>query len=127
MNDDLNRTGRHLVVDGRADPDLLRDRDHLERVLRTLAAVAEMEVVDLRLYVVPEELEKVGKVPFQDSGGVTGYAVLTTSHISIHTFPLLGEYRFDLYSCKDFDPERVEETLIRHVRGDTPVVQNWVR
>jgi len=127
MTDDLNRTGRHLVVDGRADADLLRDRDHLERVLRNVAAVARMEVVDLRLYVVPEIPEKVGRIPFEDSGGVTGYAVLTTSHAAIHTFPLSGEYRFDLYSCKDFDPELVERLLVEHLRGETPVVQNWVR
>jgi S-adenosylmethionine/arginine decarboxylase-like enzyme len=116
-----------LTVDGFADPELLRDRDHLERTLRGLAAAAKMELLDLRLYEVPEDPSAAGKFPFEDSGGITGYAVLTTSHASFHGFPQTGEYRFDLYSCKDFDPGRVKQLLINHLCGSAVEARNWVR
>ena len=125
--DELNKSGRHLTVDGFADPEILRDRDHLERSLRRVAAAAEMEVMDLRLYEVPEDPSAVGAEPFRDSGGITGYAVLTTSHASFHGFPLTGEFRFDLYSCKDFDPDRVEHFLMAALRGRAAEARNWVR
>ena len=42
-----------------------------------------------------------------------GYTVLTaidTSHISIHTWNT-GEFQFDLYSCKTFNPEKIIKIL----------------
>ena len=56
--------------------------------------------------------------------GVTGIAVITTSHLSIHTFPYGQEpgskkgikdsfFTFDCYSCQMFEPEVVCEELER--------------
>ena len=42
-----------------------------------------------------------------------GYTVLTaieTSHISIHTWDS-GEFQFDLYSCKKFNPKKITKIL----------------
>ena len=33
--------------------------------------------------------------------------VIAESHISIHTFPERGLVNVDVFSCKEFDPERV--------------------
>jgi len=33
--------------------------------------------------------------------------VIAESHISIHTFPERGLINIDVFSCKEFDPERV--------------------
>ena len=41
---------------------------------------------------------------FGDEGGVTGICVLSTSHCSIHTWPLRPFFVMDVYSCRDFDP-----------------------
>ena len=44
-----------------------------------------------------------------------GYTVLTaidTSHISIHTWNT-GEFQFDLYSCKTFNPEKNYKNINR--------------
>jgi S-adenosylmethionine decarboxylase proenzyme len=35
--------------------------------------------------------------------GVSGFVMITTSHISIHTWPIINYISFDCYSCKDFD------------------------
>lgn len=51
------------------------------------------------------------------NSGVTGTVVITTSHASIHIWdnvpqnPYPGMLQFDLYSCKDFEPETVLEFI----------------
>ncbi len=37
--------------------------------------------------------------------GVSGIVLIAESHISIHTFPDKNYASFDIFSCKDFDPE----------------------
>jgi S-adenosylmethionine/arginine decarboxylase-like enzyme len=45
--------------------------------------------------------------------GITGIALLTTSHVSIHIWDRATKpyAQFDLYSCKEFDPQVVLEIL----------------
>lgn len=46
--------------------------------------------------------------------GVTGSVIISTSHISIHTFPDRGGFcSIDLYSCKNFDASIVLEEVIK--------------
>ncbi|MFH0972076.1 MAG: adenosylmethionine decarboxylase [Candidatus Micrarchaeota archaeon] len=42
-----------------------------------------------------------------DDGGISGFVLIAESHISIHTFPDIGYFTFDLYSCKEFDKRKV--------------------
>lgn len=123
----LRRSGRHLILDGFSPPEVLRDREHLEMVLLRLAEAAQMKVLDLQIYEVPEDDSVLTKESFEDPGGLTGFAVLTTSHVSFHTFPATGELRFDLYSCKDFDADLVEKMLLEELRVEGAEKVNWVR
>ena len=43
--------------------------------------------------------------------GYSSYVMIAESHISLHTFPELGFFSFDCYSCKYFDTNLVEEIL----------------
>lgn len=52
----------------------------------------------------PEVLERMkltGK--FEDECGITGFAVISTSHMSIHCWPLQKFFSLDAFSCKNFD------------------------
>jgi len=51
-------------------------------------------------------LEKVSS-PDYPNWGISGFVMLYESHISIHTWPEIGYVSMDVYSCKDFDHERV--------------------
>lgn len=42
-----------------------------------------------------------------DYPGVTGCALITTSHIILHTWDETMDFQFDCYSCKDFNPDEV--------------------
>ncbi|HVH45920.1 MAG TPA: S-adenosylmethionine decarboxylase, partial [Labilithrix sp.] len=77
-----------------------------------LIDILGMRMLDkAHMYEVETEIAKLGKVPFEDEGGVTGVCVLSTSHCSIHTWPLRPFFVMDVYSCRDFDSEEVERFL----------------
>lgn len=65
-------------------------------------------------YDIPTELRKQGADPDpNEPEGVTAFVVLSTSHAVIHTWPRRRYAFFDLYSCCDFDPRKVEGVFIK--------------
>ena len=107
--------GRHVKIVGGGDPDRLRSVEGVKAMLEALVERVGMRLLHrAHMYEVEEELHKVGAEPFEDEGGVTGVAVLSTSHCAIHTWPLRAHFVMDLYSCRDFDPALVEEMLVEH-------------
>jgi len=108
--------GRHVKVLGRGDPALLGSGKVVEAMLRELIEVLGMRMLgEPHLYEVETEIAKLGVEPFEDEGGVTGICVLSTSHCSIHTWPLRPFFVMDVYSCRDFDQAAVEQHLAAHL------------
>ena len=64
----------------------LNDEEYVKETLIEAAKIGELEVL------------KVDTHKFEPYG-VTGYALLAESHISIHTWPEDGIARCDLFSC----------------------------
>jgi S-adenosylmethionine decarboxylase len=84
----------------------------VEAMLVDLIDVLGMRILDkAHMYEVETEISKLGVEPFEDEGGVTGVCVLSTSHCSIHTWPLRPFFVMDVYSCRDFDTMSVEKLL----------------
>lgn len=50
--------------------------------------------------------------------GVTILALLSESHISIHTWPEKGEAAVDVYTCGDARPELACEYIIKKLEAD---------
>jgi S-adenosylmethionine decarboxylase len=50
----------------------------------------------------------------KESYGYSTFVMIAESHLSIHTFPELGYFSFDCYSCKYFDSNEVIAVLHRH-------------
>jgi S-adenosylmethionine/arginine decarboxylase-like enzyme len=100
--------GRHIKVLGRGSASRMGDAKTVESMLIDLLDKAHM-------YEVETEIAKLGVEPFEDEGGVTGVCVLSTSHCSIHTWPLRSFFVMDVYSCRDFDPSAVEKHLTERV------------
>lgn len=111
MNDSTR--GRHLIVTGYVAPQgttLLDDPERLAALLTDVVSVAKMNVLDPpRMVRVPLDPNKADGQ--EDCGGVTGTVILSTSHASIHTWPLHQRVSFDLYSCHDFDAAGVVDLL----------------
>ena len=105
--------GTQVKVLGRAPEAVLADPNRIETLLRALVDKLGMRLLGApHMYEVPLEIEKLGVEPFEDEGGVTGIAVLSTSHISVHTWPLQREFVMDVYSCRPFDPDDVRRALL---------------
>lgn len=50
-----------------------------------------------------------------DPIGVTAIALLSESHISIHTYPEFGNCYVDIYTCGDAEPKRGCEFIIQEL------------
>jgi S-adenosylmethionine decarboxylase len=106
--------GRHVKVLGRGLASRLGDAGRVETMLRELVDLLGMRLLGApHLYEVETEIAKLGVEPFEDEGGVTGVCVLSTSHCSIHTWPLRPFFVMDVYSCRDFDAALVEQHLAK--------------
>lgn len=91
--------------------------EHKHLIVRgvMVAPLTEAEVLDLLNHlvnVVDMELMKLPNNPnvgFQpgENCGVTGVAIITTSHMVLHTWDDTNDFQFDLYSCKMYDPKSV--------------------
>ena len=53
----------------------------------------------------------MGMNPFEDEGGISGISVLSTSHVSIHTWPLRSHAVLDVYSCREYDARIVVKLI----------------
>jgi len=89
---------RHMIVaDGfvSAHGNILNDGPAISGFLRGLAERIGMNEIALHSHKVPAEI---------DSGpGWTMVDIITTSHISIHTFPRFSFFMLDVASCKALD------------------------
>lgn len=110
--------GRHIKVLGRGSPSRMGDAKVVETMLRDLIDILGMRLLDkAHMYEVETEISKLGAEPFEDEGGVTGVCVLSTSHCSIHTWPLRPFFVMDVYSCRDFDTTAVENFLMDRIEA----------
>ena len=103
-------TARHIIIDAWTQESRLINDPHLVGdVLNELVELVGMKILR------PAEVVAVSLDPAvtdgEDDGGVTGTVILTTSHGSIHTWPLRGHISFDLFSCKEFNVKTVIDFL----------------
>lgn len=114
----LKFAGSHLIVD-------LWNAEHLdnlqliEQTLRDCVDVAGATLLHIHLH------------HFEPNGGVSGVAVLSESHISIHSWPERGYAALDIFMCGDAKPHacikvlqqafgaNCQVQLVEHKRGLT--------
>ncbi|MGY6634963.1 MAG: S-adenosylmethionine decarboxylase [Alkalilacustris sp.] len=77
-----------------ANPARLADPAGLDRVLAGVIAALGMHPIH------ETALGEVGPKNRKHSRGLSGFAMIAESHISIHTFPRRGFASMDIYTCK---------------------------
>lgn len=86
------------------DPDILKDREALERIVKDAVTVGNMTLLDIKSW-------KIGD-------GVSVVAIVLESHVTIHTWP---EYNFatvDVYSCGPHtDPKRAFQYIVEQLKA----------
>jgi S-adenosylmethionine decarboxylase len=104
----MKAIGRHLILEmwGCKNLDSV---EAAEKSLREMVVALDVHLLDLRVY------------PFSPIG-VTGFAIVSESHLVIHTWPEYGYAAVDLFTCgarrkpeaavpvlkKYFQPERIQ-------------------
>jgi len=75
----------------------------VQKALKDLTKLCSMTIVSG-----PHVLKGIPENP-----GVTGICVVDFSHISIHTFSNPQEICVDIFSCKPFDPKKIQAYLMK--------------
>jgi S-adenosylmethionine decarboxylase len=110
-----NDAGLHLIIDGYVKDSSVFNSEKLTEIFKRLASALEMQII-----MGPEFLEveldpsKLTSDVFQDEGGITGMCVISTSHMSIHCWPLRKCFSMDVFSCKTFNAAKAR-TLIEEL------------
>jgi S-adenosylmethionine decarboxylase len=84
----------------------LRDRARLAGLFEELVVLLELKVIGTPQWHV-----------FPEPGGVTGLALLSESHLAIHTFPERGFAALNVYSCRHRAAPDFAALLARHLRS----------
>lgn len=106
--------GKHIKwrIGGVAFDKLVDTRLIRSLLEEAIAAVGMRTLGEPHAYDIHAELQRQGLEPHAtEPEGVTAFAVLSTSHAVIHTWPHRNYAWFDLFSCRGFEPGKVEEVL----------------
>jgi S-adenosylmethionine decarboxylase len=106
LKDGLQYAGTHLLVDlwGAKHLD---DADLIETALKECITTCGATLLYLHLHC------------FSENGGISGVAVLSESHISIHTWPERDYAAIDIFMCGDARPHKAIPILRRHFQPTT--------
>jgi len=111
--------GLHLLVDGYVRDGNTLNPDTICNLFDRLVEALKMQYLQppmaLRVPLDPDKL-----AGGEDEGGWSVVCQITTSHISLHGWPLRGAFMMDIFSCKDFDAEAAL-ALVKEGLG----VVNW--
>lgn len=102
----------HLIVDAsECNKRKLNDINLIRHLLTSLPSKIDMELIPSSngSYIAPSIINYEHRDPMES--GITGFALIVTSHLSIHTYPKKGKFFFDTFSCKPFNPEIVTNYL----------------
>lgn len=91
--------------------------------VRALAGLFEELVVTLELSVIGSPQWNV----FPEPGGITGLALLSESHLAVHTFPEHGYAALSIYSCSPRAPLDFDALMRRHLKSHSVTVRTLAR
>ena len=112
--DGLRYAGTHLLID-LYGAKRLDDLKHIKETLKRCVEVAGATLLHIHLH------------HFTPNGGVSGVAVLSESHISIHSWPEVGYAALDVFMCGDAKPHATVDVLKAAFKPDRVVVKEHLR
>ena len=95
----LKNLGTHLILDLNGCSQNLSNIEHIKQTLITAATTAGATVLQVNAHY------------FEPQGGVSGVALLSESHISIHTWPEFSYAAIDIFLCSNLDPDKSIDVL----------------
>jgi S-adenosylmethionine/arginine decarboxylase-like enzyme len=134
--EDLNNGGFgvHVIIDvsnitDRVSRALLVDSGAVESLFTAIVNDAGMVAVGrMQVFHFPPRLSSAvsESICFEEvDGGLTAFQVLAESHLSIHTFPAIGSFSLDLFSCRPFDADKIT-TRVQSMIGRGSIMKSVV-
>ena len=112
--DGVRYAGTHLLID-LFGAKRLDDLKHIKETLKRCVEVAGATLLHIHLH------------HFTPNGGVSGVAVLSESHISIHSWPEVGYAALDVFMCGCANPHATVDVLKAAFKPDSVVVKEHLR
>ena len=106
--------GTHLLVDVLKGT-RLDDLEHIEQTFRECIEVSGATLLHIHLH------------HFTPNGGVSGVAVLSESHISIHSWPEYGYAAIDIFMCGHAKPHLAIDVIRQAFEPEEIVVKEHLR
>jgi S-adenosylmethionine decarboxylase len=104
----IDGQGNHLMLEGYGgDLDKLDNKDLIKNILKLLPT-------KLGLTNISEPLVVDHSAKNEIENGISGVILMAESHISIHTYPKKNFAVMDLFSCKEFDIEK----MVNYVKNE---------
>jgi len=108
----------HLIIDAFDCKKNLNDEKFITKTVLEIARLLKMTI--LKGPVIAEGIE--------ENPGLTAFAIIDFSHISIHTFTKTNEFCLDIFSCKEFDIAKLKKYVkTTFSLSDKQVYQSVVR
>ena len=108
--------GKELILDIHNCNPKVFQRDSVEYFLKYLCDEIDMERCDLHFWDYQDEPEEYKNAP-DHLKGISCIQFITTSNITIHTLDVLKKVFLNVFSCKDFDSDRVVEISLKFFNG----------
>jgi len=112
--DGVRFAGTHLIVDV-LNGSRLDDIAHIEQTFRRCIDVAGATLLHIHMH------------HFTPNGGVSGVAVLSESHISIHSWPEFGYAALDIFMCGHAKPHLAIDVIREAFRPSEIIVKEILR
>ena len=110
----MKAIGRHLILEMWGCENL-NSVEAAEQALREMVTALDVTLLDLKVY------------PFSPVG-ITGVAIVSESHLVIHTWPEYGYAAVDLFTCGERrHPEAAVPVLRKHFSPDSIQVMEMTR
>lgn len=98
----MEHLGQHLIIEFWGCNEFINDASKMRTAMLEAVQAAQATLLDLHIHTFSPQ-------------GVTGVAVLTESHLSVHTWPEYGYLAADVFTCgKTTRPLAAAEVLKRH-------------
>ena len=110
----MNVKRYHQIFDITNCNDNVNDGQFLRDILQEIAKTVDMHIIE-------------GPIIAEGGEGNPGYSALCIidfSHISIHSFSKYKEALIDIFSCKEWDREKVKGLILKSIATENSEIRN---
>ena len=116
--------GTHLIIDGSVKNTDVFSNKNIRLMIKKLVKSLGMQIIYGPVFKVVElDPSKLDYQKFADTGGTSAFCMISTSHLSIHVWPLTKTFQADIFSCKTFDTDKALCVVEEHLEIDEKKVQ----